>query len=464
MTTEYYDLTPAQQLSFLNRRWTVHKNIVNIPTSVQVDQDLDLDVLERAVRLCVGRWDAFGLRFVKHGLAYQQYFGERDCLYVERAEFRDQAERDAFCEHRGRRRLRLVDAPQAGFVVFRMADGGSGLFSVVNHLVLDSWALSMFYKDVFEVYWALVQGADLPKAPPEYRPTLIRELEYQGSERCEADRRFWQAELCVTEPTFVSIRGSQVLEAYRKRTRNPDVRAGWTTYLRTKADHVVRIVDAEDVACCRAFADEHRSASLQVLFCLALRLYLAKVNGRADDVMLGINVARRGTVREKNCGGSLVQPIRLRTTISEDLTFLEAVEVVAERQGSAFKHLDFSSMETTFMPQKAFREQGSKEGTNYYDVHMTFQPVPMEVGHGLTASTQWYCNGATSMPVYLTIMDDDGSGGLRFYWERNVRHVPVEVLDACQDFMVAALRAGTTDPSITVGELFDLTAGDLAVR
>ena len=103
-----------------------------------------------------------------------------------------------------------------------------------------------------------------------------------------------------------------------------------------------------------------------------------------------------------------------------------------------------------------FAEQGSINGTDYADVMFTFQPVPMTVGHGLSCTTNWHCNGSFSLGSYLTIMDDDGSGGLRCYWERQVHYLPVEVIRDCHDFMVRAIRAGIERPSITLGELMDL--------
>lgn len=452
----YYDLTPSQELSLLNRHWTFHKSIVNIATSVTVHASLDPRLLGEAVRLCVLRWDAFGLRFVKAGKRYRQYFDDRDCLYVEQRRFTDRAELEQYFRQRAAKRIPLVDGPQAGFVVFTTPDGSTGVYSVVSHLIMDSWAISMFYRDVFDVYWALSHGEPLPKPPHDHEPALVKELEYLRSQRCAADRAFWEKELSESQPLFNSLKGSKVLANYRRRIRNPEARQCWVQNLRTKADHVVMTIGADDVASFQAFLDEHRVPSMQAMFVLALRTYLARVNGRTPDVTLGVNVARRATIEEKNSGGSRVQNLSLRTIMTEDLTFLEAIEMLLARQNTLFRHADFSSMEMLFLPHRFFREQGSRPGTNYYDTLLTFQPVPMAVGHGLRVSTDWHCNGAFSLPCYLTVMDDDGSGGLRCYWERQVKHMPVEVIRDCQDFMVAMLRAGVARPSITLGELMSL--------
>jgi len=452
-----YELTPSQELSLLNRHWTLHKSIVNIATSITIHAHLDRGLLAAAVRLAVLRWDVFGLRFVKEGKEYRQYFGDRDCLYVEQREFADEESMQRFFQKRASRRIPLVGSPQAGFVVYTTPDGSTGIYSVICHLIMDSWAIAMFYRDVIDVYWALTHNEPLPKPPCDNEPILIRELEYHRSARSAADKEFWEKELGSSEPLFTSLKGSGVLAAYRRFTRNPDARQCWVQHLRTKADHVVLRVSPEDVARMQEFLEANRLSSMQALFALALRLYLARVNGRTEDVTIGVNVARRATLAEKNSGGSRVQNLTLRTVMPESLTFLEALELLLEKQNQLFRHADFSSMDMLWIPHRFFADKGSRPGTSYSDTLLTFQPVPMAVGHGLTCTTDWHCNGAFSLLSYLTIMDDDCSGGLRCYWERQVHHLPVAVIKDCHEYMLKALRAGTADPSITLGELMSLS-------
>ena len=161
------------------------------------------------------------------------------------------------------------------------------------------------------------------------------------------------------------------------------------------------------------FAGDEGLPSLQSMFVLALRMYMAKVNGRTDDVMVGVNVGRRGSREERLSGGSRAQHLRFRTILPPEMTFLEALRVLAERQNTFYRHVDFSSVETQFMPHRFFAAQGSRPGTNYYDTHLSFQPIPLTLPHGLRVSTRWYCCGAASFPCYLLVTDDDGSGALR---------------------------------------------------
>jgi hypothetical protein len=53
-------------------------------------------------------------------------------------------------------------------------------------------------------------------------------------------------------------------------------------------------------------------------------------------------------------------------------------------------------------------------------------------------------------------MDDDGSGGLRCYWEHSLTRMPAKYIDEAHDYMVRAIGAGIERPTITLGELMDL--------
>ena len=450
-----YALTPSQGLTVMNRQWCIHRNVVNIPTSIIVDAPLDLDILENAVRLAVGRWDSFGIRIIKEGKHWQQYFAEPALISLKRKEFRggSLAEMEAFFHREASKVLPLAQSPMAKIWVFSDPEGNSGVFSVVNHLIMDSWAISNFYGDVMAVYHALVDGQPLPKAPVSYEGVLVKELAYLQSDRYKTDQAYWHEELTVSEPLFTSLKGSQELADYRKKKKSPDAHECKNFYLRSKGGHIVKIVSAEDVERCKEFLAEQRFPSMQLLFSLALRTYLSKVNDRTPDVTFGATLARRGTLEEKHTGGSRVHHFDFQTVLPETTTFMEALETMLEKQNQHYRHMDFPSVECMDMALEAFHQ---KPGITYSGVLMTFQTLAFTLEDGLTFKTEWYGNGATAIAAYLTVMDDDGSGGLRCYWEHSLTRMPARYIEDAHDFMVRAIRAGIERPTITLGELMDL--------
>src|SRR5659263_54554 len=81
--------------------------------------------------------------------------------------------------------------------------------------------------------------------------------------------------------------------------------------------------------------------SMQHLFFLAYRSYFSKVNKREKDIYFNISVARRGTLEEKNSGGTRVHAIPFRTIMEENITFREALEKLKEYQSIVYRHADF---------------------------------------------------------------------------------------------------------------------------
>lgn len=450
-----YELTPSQQLTIMNRQFAIKRSIVNIPTSIIVEEDLDLGLLEVALRLAVQRWDMFGLRVFKVGKQWRQYFGERDVLCLRRVDFRGRktSQMNRFFAREGSRTLPLVNEPLAKLFIVITPEGHPGIFSVMNHLIADSWAISSFYKDVFDVYRALASGSALPKSPQSFEPVLVAELAYQESARFEADRQYWQREISGELPFYTSILGSKVLENYRKRTRRPEARNSSTIFLRQAAKHTVRLVPASDVAACQAFLEAQRFPSMQLLFHLALRVFLAAVNGRAPDVTIMTTVARRGTLAEKRSGGCRVQSFTFRSILDEESTFAEALDSLLTTQNSHFRHADFPFWEYSKMYH---REYGTRPGDLFYGLMLTFQTVSLTPAGDARFHTMWHCNGASAVDCYLTIMDDDGSGALRCYWEHRTARVKTKDIDATHSAMLRVLRAGIANPQLTIGQLMDL--------
>lgn len=72
----YYPLNASQEVLFLSRKYTIHKSIINIPTSLLVHEKLNLDILETAVNESIQRWDSLGIRLTKKDGDIKQYFAD----------------------------------------------------------------------------------------------------------------------------------------------------------------------------------------------------------------------------------------------------------------------------------------------------------------------------------------------------------------------------------------------------
>jgi len=452
-----YDLSSAQRLNFMSWRYTLHKQIMNIPTSMLVEAPLDLDLLKKAVEEAIRRNDSFGVRITRRGKEVKQFFTDRKPLLLETLDFtgRTESEMDAFFQKTGEKAIPLYDQPLAKIYIVKAPDGACGLFTCICHLMMDTWAIGLFYKDVMAVYRSMKDGTPMPAPIMSSESVLQKELEYMSSNRHEKDLEFWRNEILSfgTPPKYTHINGQIGLEKYRRFIRKPDYRFGRTAFLRTTASHEVRLIGKQDVDDMMKFCQDQNFATPQSLFFLGIRCYLAHVNDGADDISIFNILARRSTLEEKQSGGTRPLAIVCRTVFDGSTTFSDALRHIVDKQTVLFRHANISTEEVIMLLKKEF---GMKPYEGFCTFYLTYQPMPMDVGPDTKMRSKWYCNGAGAMSIYANIMDDNSSGALRCYYEYLNKIVKPERVGECHDYIVKVIRTGMENPSITLNELANL--------
>src|SRR5690606_22972911 len=124
----------------------------------------------------------------------------------------------------GSKKLEIYESPMARFYILKTPEGYGGIFSVVNHLIMDSWAISMLYKDAIEIYYAMKNGTPFPKDVVPYETVLKKEVMYRQSPQHQKSLEYWQNEFSKDEPMFTHINGSEVIEKFRKKKGNENAR------------------------------------------------------------------------------------------------------------------------------------------------------------------------------------------------------------------------------------------------
>ena len=59
-----YDIIPSQDCMYLMHKFSLHKQMAQIPTSFVMDADLDFEVLQKALNIVIERNDSLRLAFV----------------------------------------------------------------------------------------------------------------------------------------------------------------------------------------------------------------------------------------------------------------------------------------------------------------------------------------------------------------------------------------------------------------
>lgn len=455
-----YPLTAAQKLHFFYQKYCPKKQVLNIGTSLTIQQSLDFGALKDAIYQAYGRCESMRLRFTKasDGNVYQ-YIAQREERDIEFFDFTGWQE----CHAEDKMRewtsipFERFDAPLNRIVMIITPDGFQGIYLLVDHMTMDAQSLILFLKDVIEIYCnKKYEGIEYPKEMSSYIEQLEKDLLYEaGSRSQKRDTAFFEKMISSSEPIFNSIFGPQKLEEERKRENNPNLRAAANVSDNVDANIVTFQLEEDPSNRLMEFCSKHH-ISMVCLLMMGLRTYLQKVNGN-DDVSVNTTVARRATLSEKRCGGTRIHCFPFRTIVDKGETFMEGLLKIRDGQNQIFRHANYDPTAYYAFRNKHYK---LKSGQTYEPLSLTYQPLTLK-DKGLDRlqdiryKSAWYSNGAAAHALYLTVMHRAEDNGLNFNFEHQTGVVTHHNLEYLYYYLCRILFKGIENPDMTVGEIIE---------
>lgn len=457
-----YPLTAAQNLHFYCLKYCPAKQVLNIGSSLTIQVDLNWDVLRECIKEAIDRCEAMRLRFAedKDGTVYQ-YVVRQDDSVIEQFDFTGwtQEEADAKMREWTETPFARYDSPMHRIVIIKMPDGFQGIYIAVDHMTMDAQSLILFFRDIIELYASrMYEGIDYPKPMSSYIKQLKKDLEYEAdSKASQKDREFFQKLIASSEPIFADIYGPGKLEAERKATGNPNLRAATNTSNNVDANITTFHLETDPSARMFQFCEDQQ-VSMTCLLLMGLRTYLQKENN-LDDISVTTTIARRATLQEKRSGGTRIHCFPFRTIVPREDTFIEGIYKIRDMQNQYFRHANFSPTEYYY-----YRSQYYKlaDGQTYEPLSLTYQPLAMryegpglEKLDGIQYRTARYSNGVAAHTLYLTVSQNATDNGLDFCFEYQTGVVTPEKLQEIYYYLCRIIFRGIEDCSRTVGEVID---------
>ena len=457
-----YPLTAAQNLHFYCLKYCPAKQVLNIGSSLTIQVDLNWDVLRECIKEAIDRCEAMRLRFAedKDGTVYQ-YVVRQDDSVIEQFDFTGwtQEEADAKMREWTETPFARYDSPMHRIVIIKMPDGFQGIYIAVDHMTMDAQSLILFFRDIIELYASrMYEGIDYPKPMSSYIKQLKKDLEYEaGSKASQKDREFFQKLIASSEPIFADIYGPGKLEAERKATGNPNLRAATNTSNNVDANITTFHLETDPSARMFQFCEDQQ-VSMTCLLLMGLRTYLQKENN-LDDISVTTTIARRATLQEKRSGGTRIHCFPFLTIVPREDTFIEGIYKIRDMQNQYFRHANFSPTEYYY-----YRSQYYKlaDGQTYEPLSLTYQPLAMryegpglEKLDGIQYRTALYSNGVAAHTLYLTVSQNATDNGLDFCFEYQTGVVTPEKLQEIYYYLCRIIFRGIEDCSRTVGEVID---------
>lgn len=450
----YYDIIPSQESMYLMFKFGFHKQMAQIPTSVSVDYDLDFDILQKAFDIEIQRNDCLRTRFVKKRGTVKQYFAEPYVKKVQVKHFTSVEEQEKFFSEDARKPVYFLKGELFRIYFFRTQGGGNGIYANFTHLITDALGIVGFYIDLLRVYVALLKGEELPKELDSYEEYIQQELKIAADEaKMEKHEKFYKEYFLKNgEPFYAGVHGPGLLEAFRKKKKNPDARVPMAyNPLHDKCDMIVEHISPEDTKKIFDYCLENK-ISPESIFVMGLRTYCSAINYRIDDVSMMTVCSKRSTLKEKNMSGCLAQPLIFRSVLSEELTFDAALKELVKTRVSLYRHLSYPYTKARDLSLKLFG-YGPIQGAN--TMMYSWIPIPVDDRFPFKLDFRTYNLERYFTPLYTMTIPDPTDKGINMYYMYRVKLSTPEHIEALHRNTMKVILEGVENPNLTVKELLD---------
>ncbi|MDD6021999.1 MAG: condensation domain-containing protein [Oscillospiraceae bacterium] len=449
-----YDLIPSQQTMYLMVKYSIHKQVIQIPSAIIVNEKLDFDLLKKALNIEFERNDALRLRFTKTDGKIKQYFlpsYKNDNIPV--LNFKTKQEQDDYLGKDAQKPVSFLKGETFRIIFYRTFDSRTGIYFNSSHMITDALGQAVFYADLLAVYKALENGSEMPKPLYSFEEHIHREFEYLTNEKLHSKDRdfyinYWKEN---GEPFYAGIHGPNLLEKARK--KDPNIRVPKVfDPIHDKTAIIRRFVSAEDTEKIYEYCKKELVIPENV-FLYGLRAHASKINYRTPDVLNMLICSRRAVYKDKMMGGCVAQPLQIRVITQETDTFREAVGKVASCRNQLIRHMNFPYLEARLLQQKEFG-YATSQGPSC--LMFSWMPIGFAIKeHNFDVEFQAYSNGRFSMPLYIFAVPDAKTGGTDFYYMYRVHTISADQINLLHDNAMKAIKMGIENPDITVGELLD---------
>lgn len=442
---KYYDAILYQNLMLSS---PLLENYV-ISIAMKTNQHLDPEILLRAVNMEIERNESLLLRFVREKGVWRQHIiapFTLKKLKTHDMHNRSLSEVESAVDKAASTRLNLRRSdPPFEIIHFIGPENTDYLLLNFLHVHTDGHSSTLTLADIFQIYFHLIGISDMPQPLTSVREFLDNSEQYLAAKaiREERAKKFYIEQYDrLGEPLYTPAkRNAPELRTGRGYTPIPK--------LHKKSDVFRAHFSPEFYKKCSEFALEHK-VELNALFLLAIRTYYSALNDNQDDIYLGVSITNKGKKAEKLLPFFLASSVNLRTVISSDCFFAEALQSMNNSYALSLRYRDYSSLTDFAITAERYKT----EMAPYKDLLYGRFSANFSFPDGWTI--EGYCPAQKTImdmtPIYMMVMDA-ADKGLNFNYQYISEIYDETDIKALHNGFETILRKGMETPDITIGEL-----------
>ncbi len=298
----------------------------NVAFNMRIKSSADIPSLRKSFQILLNRYESLRTTYcIKDGKPVQEIHGYQEISFEEinAAGFNEQ-ELFAIVRKTYEIPFDLENGPVFRVYLFRVSENDFILMIKMHHICNDGWSIGLMLNDLKKIYESETEGikADLPMHDKHYTDYIKYQQELVNSDEGEKLWKYWEKELSGELP---------VLNLPADKPR-PAVQTfkGKTEYFTLDDDLVVRIKELS----------KKEGVTLFVMLQAIYQIFLHRYTGQ-DEIIVGSPTAGRNRTEFENIVGYFINPVAVKGTFSENISFREFLQQIKKKVIGAVSHQDF---------------------------------------------------------------------------------------------------------------------------
>ena len=319
----------AQQQLWVLDRLDPGNPSYNIACAIKARGSLSIGALRESLRVVVARHESLRTTFVEVNAEPMQIVAAECPLELPTVDLSDvpQSQRESeamrLARQEAQRPFDLASGPLIRAVLLRLSGEEHILMLVLHHIVTDGWSMSVFMKEIGQLYEAFAAGqrSPLPDLPIQYGDFARWQREYLAGDVLDRHVAYWCSRLAGADP-LLELPADRVHPA-RRTSHGATRHLLFSPSLRDRLNAL----------------SEETNATLFMTLLAAFQVLLWRYTDR-HDLLIGTPTAGRNRVELERSIGFFVNTVVIRSDLSGNPPFRELIRRVRGIALEAFEHQD----------------------------------------------------------------------------------------------------------------------------
>ena len=393
---KYYNLTNPQKSIWVTEEYYKGSSINNICGTALIKENVNLRLLEKAIRNTLQCNDIFKIKFSIDNNEVVQFVSDyvnSDIVYLRAKNI---TELKKVLDEIVSKPFHLLDSHPYNFYIITFPNGHAALCLNIHHILADSWTLGFLSKQVVKTYCAYLL-ADIPYEYETYSyiDYVKSEEKYKNSKRYLKDKEYWNKEF-ETIPDIPVLPGSIKNYIYGE-----DI----------SAERLKINLDVDFVKKIKKYCKKN-NISLFNFFMSIYCIYIHKATN-LNEFVVGTPILNRVNYKEKNTSGMFVNMAPFKVNFTDISTLNDFIKHVASKSIAMLKHQKYS--------YQNLLEDLRKEHKNISSLYNTVFSYQITVAQSkeifVKNETDWIFNGCSAENLAIQIYDIDNQGALTICYD-----------------------------------------------